>query len=88
VCYEDQPTNEWRSVFGYSQGRLRLPGVPCFAEDFRDPGVFFLEGEEGPSSLKEEEGEECQLQGQGCTVFFSVLSVFFRFFFFSVERYE
>ena len=42
VCYEDQPTNEWRSVFGYSQGRLRLPGVPCFAEDFRDPGVFVL----------------------------------------------
>jgi len=38
VQYEDQPNNEWRSVFNHTQGIVRIPGVPLYTEDYE--GVF------------------------------------------------
>ena len=34
VLYEDQPSNEWRSVFNHAQGLKRIAGVPVYTEDF------------------------------------------------------
>jgi len=36
ILYEDQPSNEWRSVFNYSQGLKRLDGVPLYSDDFEN----------------------------------------------------
>eukprot|EP00793_Prasinoderma_coloniale_P003682 PRCOL_00003058-RA len=33
VQYEDQPFNEWKSLFNYTQGTQRLPGVPVYTEE-------------------------------------------------------
>lgn len=40
VVYEDQPNNEWRSVFFHTQGIKDVPGVPLFTRDFDNVHVL------------------------------------------------
>lgn len=40
VVYEDQPNNEWRSVFFHTQGIKEVPGVPLFTQEFDNVHVL------------------------------------------------